>query len=94
MYSLGVILFELWHPFKTSMERYITLNDLKTKGLPHSWALEYPQQAALVQSLMSANPADRPSAMHVLRNCLPPRMEDEALYGKGCLCTHIHICMC
>lgn len=79
MYSLGVILLELWHPFSTAMERFTILNELKNKGVPTSWALMYPQQAALVQNLMSANPADRPSAMHVLRNHLPPRMEDEAL---------------
>ena len=31
MYSLGVILFELYYPFKTDMERQIEINNLKTK---------------------------------------------------------------
>ncbi|MCO5571335.1 hypothetical protein L7F22_025073 [Adiantum nelumboides] len=79
MYSLGVILFELWHPFKTAMERFVVLNELKNKGVPVLWQRDNPQQAALVQSLMSESPTDRPSAMNVLRNHLPPRMEDEAL---------------
>ncbi|KAH7351668.1 hypothetical protein KP509_19G008700 [Ceratopteris richardii] len=79
MYSLGVILFELWHPFETGMERVIVLSELKNKGVPIEWEHKNPQQAVLVKSLMSANPADRPSAMDVLRNHLPPRMEDEAL---------------
>eukprot|EP00249_Psilotum_nudum_P019722 c27388_g1_i1 orf=702-2933(-) len=80
MYSLGVVLFELWHPFNTAMERHIILTDLKRKStLPSNWATEFPQQAALVQRLMAANPSDRPSALQVLRNELPPRMEDEAL---------------
>lgn len=29
MYSLGIILFELYCPFKTEMERMLNINDLK-----------------------------------------------------------------
>ncbi|KAJ0093674.1 hypothetical protein Patl1_26367 [Pistacia atlantica] len=36
MYSLGVVFFELWHPFVTAMERHIVLSDLKLKGDPSS----------------------------------------------------------
>lgn len=28
MYSLGVVAFELWHPFSTGMERVVLLRDL------------------------------------------------------------------
>lgn len=79
MYSLGVILFELWHPFVTAMERRVVLSELKNKEVPSLWAMKFPQQATLVRSLMAPDSTDRPSAMHVLRNNLPPRMEDEAL---------------
>eukprot|EP01018_Ginkgo_biloba_P015528 Gb_22304 [translate_table: standard] len=80
MYSLGVVLFELWYPFATTMERHVILLELKHKTiLPHSWATEYLEQAALVQRLMAASPSDRPTALQVLRNELPPRMEDESL---------------
>ncbi|XP_024542885.1 eIF-2-alpha kinase GCN2 isoform X2 [Selaginella moellendorffii] len=81
MYSLGVILFELWHPFSTGMERYVTLNELKQQNiLPSNWAAKFPHQAALVHLLVSPHPQDRPSAREVLQSeLLPPRMEDEAL---------------
>lgn len=80
MYSLGVVLFELWHPFATAMERIVTLSDLKNKAvLPLPWVTDHPEQAALVQRLMCPSPSDRPQALQVLRNELPPRMEDESL---------------
>ncbi|XP_057815476.2 eIF-2-alpha kinase GCN2 isoform X2 [Cryptomeria japonica] len=80
MYSLGVVLFELWHPFGTAMERYAILSELKHKAmLPSPWATENIEQSALVKRLMAPNPSDRPSALQVLRNELPPRMEDASL---------------
>ncbi|XP_078171959.1 protein kinase family protein isoform X2 [Carex rostrata] len=80
MYSLGVIFFELWHPFATAMERHIILSDLKLKGTPPtSWVEKFPTQALLLSRLMAPSPSDRPSALEVLQNDLPPRMEDEWL---------------
>jgi eukaryotic translation initiation factor 2-alpha kinase 4 len=87
MYSLGVIFFELWHPFATAMERHIILSDLKLKGTPPlSWVEKFPTQALLLSRLMSPSPSDRPSAIEVLQNDLPPRMEDEWLNGKIWYC--------
>ncbi|XP_020589730.1 eIF-2-alpha kinase GCN2 isoform X2 [Phalaenopsis equestris] len=80
MYSLGVVFFELWHRFATTMERHITLTDLKQKGvLPNHWIAKFPKQSAILQRLMSPGPADRPSATDLLHNDLPPRKEDEWL---------------
>ncbi|TYH49682.1 hypothetical protein ES332_D10G153100v1 [Gossypium tomentosum] len=80
MYSLGVVFFELWHPFGTAMERHIILSDLKLKGeLPSAWIAEFPEQASLLRCLMSQSPSDRPSAMELLQNAFPPRMEYELL---------------
>eukprot|EP00268_Persea_americana_P003306 TRINITY_DN10996_c0_g1_i6.p1 TRINITY_DN10996_c0_g1~~TRINITY_DN10996_c0_g1_i6.p1 ORF type:complete len:1275 (-),score=277.01 TRINITY_DN10996_c0_g1_i6:717-4541(-) len=80
MFSLGVVFFELWHPFSTAMERHIILSDLKQKGaLPPAWVAKYPEQSALLRRLMSPSPSDRPSATELLQNALPPRMEDEWL---------------
>ncbi|KAL5703428.1 non-specific serine/threonine protein kinase [Ranunculus cassubicifolius] len=80
MYSLGVVFFELWHPFETAMERHIVLSDLKQKGsLPPSWVADYPEQASILRRLMSPSPSDRPSATELLQSALPPRMEDEWL---------------
>jgi translation initiation factor 2-alpha kinase 4 len=83
MYSLGVVFFELWHPFGTAMERHIVLTDLKQKGeLPPAWVAEFPEQASLLRRLMSPSPSDRPSATELLQNAFPPRMESELLDGK------------
>ncbi|KAJ4955074.1 hypothetical protein NE237_011857 [Protea cynaroides] len=73
MYSLGVVFFELWHPFGTAMERHIVLSDLKQNGaLPSTWEAEFPEQASLLSRLMSPSPSDRPSATELLEKELPP----------------------
>jgi len=83
MYSLGVVFFELWHPFGTAMERHVILSDLKHKGqLPSAWVAEFSEQASLLRRLMSASPSDRPSATELLLNAFPPRMEYELLDSK------------
>ncbi|KAJ3680725.1 hypothetical protein LUZ60_017003 [Juncus effusus] len=47
MYSLGVIFFELWHPFGTDSERCKVLSDLKVKRTaPNSWTQNFPAQSA------------------------------------------------
>lgn len=80
MYSLGIVFFELWHPFGTAMERHIVLSDLKQKGeLPPAWVAEFPEQASLLRRLMSSSPSDRPSATELLEHAFPPRMEYELL---------------
>ncbi|KAK3142214.1 hypothetical protein QOZ80_4BG0343710 [Eleusine coracana subsp. coracana] len=80
MYSLGVIFFELWHPFATAMERHLVLSDLKQKGDPPiSWATQFTGQSILLRRLLAPSPSDRPSAVEILQNELPPRMEDEWL---------------
>lgn len=44
MYSLGVVAFELWHRFSTSMERVYLLRDLREKGrMPQDWQDVNPQ---------------------------------------------------
>lgn len=43
LYSLGVIAFELWHPFATAMERVVVLRDLVEKGaMPPGWPQSHP----------------------------------------------------
>lgn len=83
MYSLGIVFFELWHPFGTAMERQIVLCDLKQKGeLPPSWVAKFSEQEALLRRLMSPSPSDRPSATELLQDALPPQMEYELLDSK------------
>ena len=43
LYSLGVIAFELWHPFSTVMERVAVLRELVEKGtMPPGWPEAHP----------------------------------------------------
>ncbi|KAI4302752.1 hypothetical protein MLD38_038463 [Melastoma candidum] len=80
MYSLGVMFFELWHPFGTAMERNVVLSDLKQKRiLPPKWLAKFPEQGQLLRRLLSSIPSDRPSATELLETAFPPRMENEML---------------
>ncbi|KAJ9528211.1 hypothetical protein QJQ45_014190, partial [Haematococcus lacustris] len=79
LFSLGVVVFELWHPFSTAMERALRLRDLRENGqLPDSFQANHPTITHLIRWLMSSNPHDRPSAREVLASgLLPPRVQDE-----------------
>ena len=81
MYSLGIVVFEMWHPFSTGMERILTLRELKEKGnLPHEWQAKNSSVAEIVMWLTSGNPLSRPSAKELLRSdYLPPRVGHEQL---------------
>ena len=38
LFSLGVCIFELWHPFATEMERVVHLRSLRVDGhMPAAW---------------------------------------------------------
>lgn len=44
MYSLGVVVFELWHKFSTGMERSVILKNLQEKGIvPEAWEKQHPK---------------------------------------------------
>ena len=76
LYSLGIMTFELWYPFATAMERAVLLRDLRERGgvMPAAFEAEHPTVARLIRWLLAPNPADRPTAMEVLRSeLLPPQ---------------------
>ncbi|KAG2496142.1 hypothetical protein HYH03_005744 [Edaphochlamys debaryana] len=81
LWSLGVVVFELWHPFATGMERAVLLHELRDHGrLPEAWERAHPRVAKLIRWLMAPNPGERPGAREVLASdLLPPRLEDEQL---------------
>lgn len=88
MYSLGVVVFELWHPpFGTLMERIHTITKLKeAEGRPEGMAPEFRKQAPesllkLLELLLAKDPNARPSAEELLRSpLLPQRSEVETAY--------------
>lgn len=50
LYSLGVVVFEMWHRFSTAMERAVLLRELREAGkLPAAWESQHPQVARLIR---------------------------------------------
>lgn len=91
IYSLGLILFEIFTYFKTKMERAVVLKELRTFAFPPSFLQLYPQETALVMRMMSLLPENRPSASEILHSevvhayepCVAtPKKELEALKLK------------
>ncbi|XP_007940871.1 eukaryotic translation initiation factor 2-alpha kinase 1 [Orycteropus afer afer] len=68
MYSLGVILLELFQPFGTEMERAEVLTGLRTGQIPESLRKRCPVQAKYIQLLTSENSSQRPSAVQLLQS--------------------------
>ncbi|NXT97718.1 E2AK1 kinase, partial [Buphagus erythrorhynchus] len=62
MYSMGVILLELFQPFGTEMERTEVLTHLRTGQIPHAFSKKWPTQAKYVKLLTSLRAAERPTA--------------------------------
>ena len=73
MYSLGIILFELLHPFNTMMEKEKCITSLKSKSLlPADFVSTLPAASRVILSLTSIDPSRRPSAAQVLSSDLFP----------------------
>ncbi|XP_059978417.1 eukaryotic translation initiation factor 2-alpha kinase 1 isoform X1 [Lagenorhynchus albirostris] len=68
MYSLGVILLELFQPFGTEMERAHVLTGLRTGQIPESLSKRCPVQAKYIQHLTRKSSSQRPSAVQLLQS--------------------------
>ncbi|XP_045669190.1 eukaryotic translation initiation factor 2-alpha kinase 1 [Ursus americanus] len=68
MYSLGVILLELFQPFGTEMERVHVLTGLRSGQIPESLSKRCPVQAKYIQHLTARNASQRPSAVQLLQS--------------------------
>ncbi|NXG01544.1 E2AK1 kinase, partial [Sakesphorus luctuosus] len=62
MYSMGVILLELFQPFGTEMERMEVLTHLRNGQIPHTFYKQWPTQAKYVKLLTSQSSTERPTA--------------------------------
>lgn len=81
MYSLGVILLELFQPFGTEMERAQVLTGLRTGQIPESLSKRCPVQAKYIQYLTIRNSSQRPSAIQLLQS--------ELFQNSGNVCIYI-----
>jgi len=89
MYSLGIILFEMWHPFKTYMERYKNIELLRNqKELPNKFLTEHTKQSDLILKLVDSSPEKRPSAATVLK-ALPLKSRSKTVRGVGAHLTRV-----
>nr|XP_003227692.1 PREDICTED: eukaryotic translation initiation factor 2-alpha kinase 1 [Anolis carolinensis] len=68
MYSLGVILFELFQPFGTEMERTKVLMDLRNSNIPLSFSKRWPVQTKYIKLLTSLKSSNRPTAAQLLES--------------------------
>jgi len=66
IYSLGIILFELFQPFSTGMERAYALDKLKRGVFPDGFLELYPKISALILWMMDKNPECRPTSHELL----------------------------
>ncbi|KAI7890225.1 kinase-like domain-containing protein, partial [Mucor mucedo] len=66
IYSLGIILFELFQPFATGMERADSIEKLKHGVFPDGFLELYPKVSALIIWMMDEKPHHRPTAQQLL----------------------------
>eukprot|EP01135_Chromosphaera_perkinsii_P010509 Nk52_evm19s2152 gene=Nk52_evmTU19s2152 len=79
IFSLGIIFFELFFPFKTGMERVIALKNLREGILPEEFLVRCPKESAFILWLTAADPKDRPSASEISQLALIKQGEDEQM---------------
>eukprot|EP01103_Thecamoeba_quadrilineata_P002795 TRINITY_DN1266_c4_g1_i1.p1 TRINITY_DN1266_c4_g1~~TRINITY_DN1266_c4_g1_i1.p1 ORF type:complete len:461 (-),score=102.19 TRINITY_DN1266_c4_g1_i1:40-1422(-) len=82
VYALGIMLFELWHPFKTGMERIETIDQLrKEMKFPEDFGKKLKKEkemvVSLIKKLLNIDPKERPSAEEVLRLIPKDQKEEE-----------------
>jgi serine/threonine protein kinase len=81
VFSLGIILVELFSDFQTGMERHITLSALGKEGvLPAAWSEAHAVQARIAQAMVANDPDARPSCAEVLSV-----LRREGVWGGGAL---------
>lgn len=80
IYSLGIILFELFQPFSTGMERADSIEKLKHGVFPDGFLELYPKVSALILWMMDEKPHHRPTAHQLLEFELFSHPEDVDIY--------------
>ena len=67
MFSIGIVLFELFHPFSTAMERSRAITDLRKGKVDPQFSQKFPKFSAIISSLTNPAPNLRPSASELLK---------------------------
>lgn len=88
VYSLGVILCELFCMFTTQMERHVVLSQARKGVVPPALVLAYPDVAALITAMVQEDQAMRPSCSDILETtrimqCRQPQGPELEVCWKG-----------
>ncbi|KAF9890979.1 hypothetical protein FE257_005236 [Aspergillus nanangensis] len=86
MFSLGVIFFEMCHPLPTGMERDQTLREIREKNHTLPTTFQYSEkvvQGRIIESLLSHNPTQRPSATDLLHSGQIPLQVEEETFRRA-----------
>jgi serine/threonine protein kinase len=67
IYSLGLVLFELLHPFKTQMEKNLKFEQIRKGKIPLNLHSEEPILAKLILSMSEQDPKQRPNTKEVMK---------------------------
>uniref|UniRef100_A0A6B2L3H1 non-specific serine/threonine protein kinase n=1 Tax=Arcella intermedia TaxID=1963864 RepID=A0A6B2L3H1_9EUKA len=69
IFSLGVILFELYHPFTTTLSRIKTLQEVyQNATIPNWMAQQFPQQVEWIRAMIHWVPSNRPTTEEVIQS--------------------------
>jgi len=78
IFSLGIILCEIFHPFATGMERAHVLMQVRNGSIPAHLETSFPHEMRLLRAMLSHDPLKRPSAEQILCDgvfdCLESRL--------------------
>ena len=84
VFSLGVVLIELFSHFTTGRERIETLSDVREGILTDEFVLQYPKVASLASKMLKKNPNERASAGELLKCILFQQEEVVVVEAGGC----------
>ena len=84
VFSLGVVLIELFSHFTTGRERIETLSDVREGILTDEFVLQYPKVASLASKMLKKNPNERASAGELLKCILFQQEEAVVVEAGGC----------
>ncbi|XP_038069865.1 eukaryotic translation initiation factor 2-alpha kinase 1-like [Patiria miniata] len=82
MYSSGIILFEMFHPYKTQMERAGVIGQVRARKIPSEIEKRWPDQYKTIGQLTHCDSGQRPNAEEVLKGPLFPS-KDEIIKDLG-----------
>ena len=68
IYSLGILLLEIFYKFNTGMERVKVISDIRENMIfPDDFITKYPIQYELAKRMLNTNPKLRPSCLDILQ---------------------------